>query len=497
MSPLSPSSPRRLAPLAGLVLVLASCGNDPGSPPQDGSGENGSQETTEIREYEAEPVPEGSGGDTADDVNGDGFTDLLFITDYDAENLDADHLAAHDEFRRLMVVYGSADGLDPATRTVLPPRAVQDVSVSGRGGPGRVGTADLDGDGFADVPVWTGPGPDLIGGETDDPGDAAVVWGGPTGPDPDAEPTPLPVSSDEAWGPSYLAPVAGDFDGDGDADLAVAQESSLSTDGSLLRVLYGPFDRDGTPARTAQRPLDGWLGDLVPEPLPDDGGPTRLLVRWGDDGEQPRNTLLLTGPGDPAAWEEADLRAGALAAFADLDGDGESDMAIADDGSRNNEPGYETEEPEVDHRVNVYPGPTSASPDEPVSGDLPREEDGESAVSSAHGLAACDLDGDGRDELAVGMHTRGVDLMRVADGEIAVDADARLVRQGPESGPLNDDTGTTREARVFSCGDFDADGSDELVLVYGPGPFDTSPVRWWVTDGAEDESSFDSAGFTS
>ncbi|GAB2489510.1 FG-GAP repeat domain-containing protein [Nocardiopsis aegyptia] len=492
-------SPLRLAPLAGLLLVLTSCGNEPGAPPQEesgASGEDSSQESPEIRGYEAEPVPEGSGGDTVDDVNGDGFPDLLFLTDYDADHPEPDQMTPRNEFRRLMVVYGSAEGLDPATRTVLPPQVVQNVSVSGRGGPRRTGTADLDGDGFADVPVWTGPGPDLIEGETDGPRSAAVVWGGPTGPDPDAEPTPLPVASDEEWGPSYLAPVAGDFDGDGVADLAVAQESALGTDGSLLRVLYGPFDREGTPAGTARRPLDGWLGGLVPEPVPADGGPTRLLVRWGDDGEQPRNTLLMTGPGDPAAWDEADLRAGALAAFADLDGDGGTDLAIADDGSRNNEPGYETEAPEVDHRVNVYTDPATASPGEPVSGDLPRAE-AESAGSSAHGLAACDLDGDGRSELAVGMRGLGVDLVRVADGGIEVDADARLVRRGPENGPLNTDPGTTREARVFSCADFDADGSGELVLEYGPGPEDTSPVRWWVTDGTGDESSFDSAAFTS
>ncbi|MFE3457741.1 VCBS repeat-containing protein [Nocardiopsis aegyptia] len=491
-------SPRRLAPLAGLLLVLTSCGNEPGSPPEDGSGASGgdgSQESPEIREYEARAVPEGSGGDTADDVNGDGFADLLFLTDYDADHPDTDQMTARNEFRRLMVVYGSAEGLDPATRTVLPPQVVQGVSTSGRGGPRRAGTADLDGDGFADVPVRTGPPTDLIGGESEHSGGAAVVWGGPTGPDPDAEPTPLPVSADEEWGPAHLPPVAGDFDGDGAADLAVAQESALGTDGSLLRVLYGPFDRDGAPARTARRPLDGWLGDLVPEPVPEDGGPTRLLVRWGDDGEQPRNTLLVTGPGDPAAWGEADLRAGALAAFGDLDGDGGTDLAIADDGSRNNEPGYETEAPEVDHRVNVYADPTTASPGDPVSGDLPV--DGGSAGSSAHGLAACDLDGDGRGELAVGMHGLGVDLVRVADGGIEVDADARLVRRGPEDGPLNTDPGTTREARVFSCADFDADGSDELVLEYGPGPEDASPVRWWVTDGAGDESSFDSAAFTS
>ncbi|WP_304453810.1 VCBS repeat-containing protein [Nocardiopsis sp. YSL2] len=479
-------SPHRLAPLAGLLLFLAACGNDPASPPPDGTGEG---DPEEVREYDAGSVPEGSGSDTADDVNGDGFADLLFLTDYDAENPDADGLAARDELRRLMIVYGSEDGPDPATRTVLPPKAVLAVSASGRGGPQRPGTADLDGDGFTDIPVRADLGGDPRGGH-------AVVWGGPTGPDPDAAPTPLAPPLDEDWLDSLLPAVAGDVDGDGAADLVVVQESVTEAGGSLLRVLYGPFDRDGVPARTGRRPLDGWVGALISEPLAIDGGPTRLLIRWGDDGEQPRNSLLRTGAEDPAAWEESDLRAGALAAFADLDGGGGTDLALADNGSRNNEPGFGTEAPEVDHRVNVYPGPSTAAPGDPVSGDLPVA-GAESTGYSAHGLAACDLDGDGRGELAIGMNGLGVDLMHVEDGRIEVDSDARLVRHGPQGGPIGTDDETARAARLFSCADYDADGSDELVLVHGVGPYDNSPVRWWVTDGAQDESSFDSADFTS
>ncbi|RKS10412.1 hypothetical protein DFP74_6178 [Nocardiopsis sp. Huas11] len=477
-------SPRRLASLTGLVLILAACGADPDAPSQGGG------DAREVREYEAGPVPEGSGGDAADDVNGDGFTDLLFVTDYDAEQLNADPPAAPDEFRRLMVVYGSADGLDPATRTVLPPRAVLAVSASGHGGPRRPGTADLDGDGFSDIPVRTDSGDDRPGGQ-------AVVWGGPAGPDPDAAPTLLTAPSGQAWESSYRPPAAGDFDGDGNADLVLSQEAMPVTGESVLRVLYGPFDRDGTPARTAERALTGRVGALVPEPLPAEGGPTRLLVRRGDDGEQPGNTLLLTGPGDPAEWDEVDLRPGALAAFADLDGDGESDLALADDGSRNNEPGFGTEAPEVDRRVNVYPGPVTAQAQEqgPVAGDLPRA-DSTGSSSPVSGMAACDTDGDGRDELAIGTHGLGVDLMRVAGDTVEVDPGERLVRRGPDSGPIGAENDPARTARVYSCADYDADGSDELVLVYGPGPYGTSPARWWVTDGAEDESSFDSAAFT-
>jgi len=464
--------PLRPAPLSlACVLLLSGCANAPDPGGSEGGRGQGADEV-----YELAPVPEGGGGDLPDDVNGDGYTDLLFLGPVET----AGNEGTWEQTRRLVVVYGSERGPDPTTRTGLEAGAVTAVAAAGGGQHLRAGTADLDGDGFSDIPVTTAP-PSGQG-----VGGAAVFWGGPTGPDPDAAPVPLASvpsgeGSDGEWSPSGAAPAPGDFDGDGSADLVSFEESEGR---SRLTVLYGPFERDGTPARTGHRTVDAWVGDLVPGPLAE-GVPTPLLVRRGDDGEQPGNTLYLTGGGDPEAWGEAELHAGGMSVFGDFDGDGETDLAVGDDGGRNNEPGHGTESPEVDDRLNVYHGPFDAGVPEPSSVRLTRDEGTYGVFRS---LGGCDLDGDGADTLAVGLGGHGVDLVDDTGSGLAPNGAPTLVR--PDSGD-----GGAPVAHVFACADHDADGSDELVLYQVPKADWSAPLRWWVTDGSEDEAAFDGAGF--
>ena len=61
-------------------------------------------------------------------------------------------------------------------------------------------------------------------------------------------------------------------------------------------------------------------------------------------------------------------------------------MAVGDNGSRNNEPGYETEPPEVEKKLTVYYGDGRTQEFSGVQGEL---------VSG-------DFNGDGRDDLASG-----------------------------------------------------------------------------------------------
>jgi len=220
-----------------------------------------------------------------------------------------------------------------------------------------------------------------------------------------------------------------------------------------------------------------------------EGVPTPLLVRSGDDGEQPGNTLYLTGEGDPEEWGEAELRAGGMSVFGDFDGDGETDLAVGDDGGRNNEPGHGTELPEVDDRLNVYHGPFGADAPEPSSVSLPRDEGSYGVFRS---LGGCDLDGDGADALAVGLSGRGVDLVDDTDAGPVLSGAPTLVRPAPGTGSSGDGAPA---AHVFACADHDADGSDELVLYQVPKADWSTPLRWWVTDGSEDEVAFDGAGF--
>ncbi|MFD2356199.1 FG-GAP repeat domain-containing protein [Nonomuraea ferruginea] len=104
-----------------------------------------------------------------------------------------------------------------------------------------------------------------------------------------------------------------------------------------------------------------------------------------DDGEQTASWLLRAGPGglDKAGHK---LNDGSSAAFGDFDGDGTRDVAVGDNGSRNNEPGYETEPPSVHHTVTVYYGNGRTW----------------NFTGTAGTMAAGDFDGDARDDLAFG-----------------------------------------------------------------------------------------------
>ncbi|MFI2211945.1 FG-GAP repeat domain-containing protein [Streptomyces sp. NPDC020141] len=168
-----------------------------------------------------------------DDFNGDGYQDLAVGTPEARVEL-------RDNAGHVAVVYGSKSGLKTSGRQV--------VHQGKDGVPGTpeaddffghsLTSADLNRDGYADLVVsvagedWP-PGQDHVGNLT-------VVWGSPKGLARGATP------ASDIKAKSYTrAMVSGDFDGDGNPDLA-----SGSYKGSL-HVLHGPFDAAGAPARTS------------------------------------------------------------------------------------------------------------------------------------------------------------------------------------------------------------------------------------------------------
>lgn len=367
-----------------------------------------------------------------DDVNGDGYADLV------AEFGPADG-------RRLGVVPGSAAGLVPAKGAVVPPGTFTSWLI---GGGIR---ADLDGDGFGDVLAYGGP--------DGEPQGAHIFWGGRSGIAATTRPTPVrrPATTE----PAGSRAVAGDFDGDGAADVAMATPPASGGLAADLTLLYGPFTRQGAPARSETRPspTGGDFWRMTADGI-DGRRATALLVHEGDDGEQVSGRLLAAGPGGLQKTGRT-LNPGMSAAFGDFDGDGARDVAVGDDGSRNNEPGYETEPPSVHRTLTVYYG------------------DGRQAVfkGSAGAAVSGDFDGDGRDDLAFGGAAPSRHVSATAP-KVFWGGAGGLVPGGAVAG--------LGEAAPLAAGDYDGDGDDELVFVRGE---DDSAVV--VTDGKQAVSRFE------
>ncbi|WP_051722932.1 VCBS repeat-containing protein [Streptomyces albus] len=448
------------------------------------------------------PPAEGKGSEDPDDINGDGHRDLLIPVGGEGPG--------ERTPRRLAVVFGSAEGPDPATRTVhdraslVPPPAEPERAPLNEIGPAQVTTADLDGDGYPDFVTRYGEPLTWEEAQRDTGGHAqrsalAVSWGGPAGPAGPRDGTPpttvRPAGNAGAGG--LDAAVRGDFDGDGHHDLA-----ALRQDGTAVVLLYGPFSRSGVPARTDTRPGTRDARRLIADDIDPTGKPraTGLLVHRGSDGEQTGGLFYAARRGSGPAASGREVRKGNAVAFGDFDGDGLRDLAIGDDGSRNDEPGYRTEAPEVHASLGVYPG--TGSPPRTVKLPETRKPYGPG------GYSAADPDGDGRDALLVATDD-GALLIDLPDGEGGGDGgDERrteVLRLGParvpgepaakggkdgksgKAGKSRKVPAGQRAARPYGAADFDGDGRDELVLNWAAHSlfrfYGEDPTHWWITRG--------------
>ncbi|MFE2939148.1 FG-GAP and VCBS repeat-containing protein [Streptomyces sp. NPDC059255] len=268
-----------MVPLVGLVCLMGlatACGSA-GTPPDGGSPGPTTNPATSTTTGTPSRTPAPPPSPTAppapatySDFDGDHTSDLV-LTDPVA-TVDGVYSAGY-----AAVVPGSPDGPDTARHRVITQNSLN-LGKAGQGGAfgGTVRSADLDGDGTADL--ITGAGTDTV----------FVVWGGEKG---------------LAGGGARLAgsaPVTGDFDGDGYADLVTAGRSP-----STATLSYGPFSRAGVPAATV--PLDLTPKDRGPDPgsgLGPDAAPgsgpdsegyyTARLATAGDVNGDGRDDLVVT-----------------------------------------------------------------------------------------------------------------------------------------------------------------------------------------------------------
>ncbi len=352
----------------------------------------------------------------AADFDGDGYADLAIGVPFEDTTASDDGL--------VHVLYGTNAGLHTADDQSLTQSALTGSNEADDQFGAALAHGDLDGDGFDDLVIGV-PGEDY--GTHPGTGRAVVLRGSPAGLvlggeslDLEAEATP---GIDQRYGDAL---AVGDFDGDGRDDVAIG----IPGDGPGAVRIFGGSD-----------------------------GP---LVRGARLSALDPNLPSPTDPNDPTPSDDPE-RLGAALAIGDFDGDGYADLAIG--APARDAPGAAAE---VGAVLIAYGSPLGLSFARHTL--LEPAFVGFVLTPNLHfgaALVAGDLDGDGLDDLAVGVpgaatgagHAaffRGVRMSGLATAGVSWSF-ASLV--AGNAGIAGDALGS-----ALAIGDFDHDGKDDLAI---------------------------------
>ncbi|WP_328375274.1 VCBS repeat-containing protein [Streptomyces sp. NBC_00440] len=415
------------------------------------------------------------------DFNGDGYADTAFTAP--SATVGGKAGAGY-----VGVMYGSKSGVNKASKQVIDQNTagVPDSAESGDAFGSAIASADLDGDGYTDL---------IVGAANEDAGvgklgTLTVLWGSATGLSGGA----VLAQGDTDTGGIGDKLAVGDFNGDGGQDVVTVAGNQH------LRVLSGPFKRDGSAKSTSvirdtedTRYLDIAAGDITGDGVTDLVG----TINDGDEYDARRVRFLpgtANGLGAPKIVEDAKgnwVEGGEHVTTGDVNHDGYADIVVG----RPVE-GYDSDLnlPLAKGGMIMYipggasgPQGTKAKAFSQDSAGVP----GASEVGDKFGEAVSvgDTNGDGYGDIAVGLPGEALGTKAKA-GQVIVLPGSATGPTGTGSKAFNQDTpgveGAVEANDAFGGATslMDANGDGRAELVVGSPGENANAGSVWVLPGS-------------